>query len=142
MLLFKKNPKNKRNFKIRFFLLSGMIQAYFLTFFSSLSDVPLVFIFYFLSVASIAFTINRLRGIAEHTLCENLSVTNYTRSHAKSFFTFLIAPLNFNYHFEHHIFPDVSSYCYPLINSELKNIMPNQEWLSPSFCKTALSFIK
>lgn len=57
------------------------------------------------------------RGDHTYYLCTNGPVIRSVRVHlAEKFF---LSPINFNYHFEHHLYPGVSSHFLPQINSRL-----------------------
>ena len=79
-----------------------------------------------LSVGSITFFLNRYRGLSEHPMGKTAEKSMYTKTNKNILFQFLFANFNFNYHIEHHIFPEISSYYYPSINKILdeKNILP------------------
>jgi fatty acid desaturase len=88
---------------------------------NSMTEIFLFILVMLFSIGSLTFLINRYRGIKEHPLNKpNLSQFQYTVSHYKgSLINTIIAPFNFNFHLEHHLFPEVSSIYYPKINKYL-----------------------
>jgi fatty acid desaturase len=144
--LFKSISGIRKNNKepIYLYLLSMIVQLFFLNIFNdnnSLMFLVEAMFLMLLSVGSITFTLNRIRGMCEHSITKELEYTNYTRSHKKNYLTFLIAPFNFNFHVEHHLFPELSSGNYPAINESLCKIIPNMKWHSKSYLFTINKFL-
>ena len=144
-LVTKINDKsNGKGNNIILLIISGFSQLLLLTYFvdKNVLDIAQVIFLYILAIGSVTFFLNRIRGVCEHSLYEELRYYNYTRSHVKNYFTFLLAPINFCFHLEHHLFPEISSYHYGKINNFLREKFTNKNWLSQSYIKTIFGFIK
>jgi len=119
------NLKNKKIQGLKTFNFSFLLSIIFyalLTFFlnNTLQHAISFLLIFFVAVGSFTFTINRIRSIIEHP---EISGKVVTRSYPKkSFFSLFLAPFNFNFHLEHHIFPEISSSHYPKIHKKLENL--------------------
>lgn len=77
---------------------------------SGFGQVPWLVFLYPVSAATFALFFARLRTFAEHNEPDNLSVTDFTRTHPASWLdAFLLYDAHFNYHLEHHLFPHIPS---------------------------------
>jgi fatty acid desaturase len=137
-----KGDSSKNNLFL--FVLILILQLSLLSFFTFPNILLSItsFLIFALSILSLTFTLNRFRAMCEHSSFKELDYYGNTRSHKKNLFTFLISPINFNFHLEHHLFPDISSYYYPLINKKLLDNNTNQSWLSDSYLSTLIIFFK
>ena len=111
--------QNCKNYSPWLLLVSILIQScVVISFFGefNLHYIMTFIVFYLISMMSFAFVLNRFRGMSEHSISTNLDKYDFTLTHKKRLLTFLIAPLNFNYHYEHHVWPEVSSFWYPKLN--------------------------
>jgi fatty acid desaturase len=106
---------------------------------SGLEFLQAVSVFVF-SVVCGTFFLNRARAISEHEIDDSLVDFQNSKSHASGIFSKLISPLNFNYHFEHHVFPDVSSYYYPEINREFRVIFASDKWCRKGYVSTLRAY--
>lgn len=145
---FKKRTKDKVSPKkyqnIIYFIFSVLLQIIFLNLFNY--EVSLLYFFeagilLLISVGSVSFTLNRIRGMCEHSVVESLKNYNYTRSHDHGVLNKILAPLAFNYHLEHHIFPEISSGNYAKINEKLRQIFPDSNWISKGYISTIKNYL-
>lgn len=115
-----KKIKDLKTFNFSF-LLSIIFYALLTLFLNNTFQHAISFLLIFLvAVGSFTFTINRIRSVIEHP---EISGKVVTRSYPKkSFFSLFLAPFNFNFHLEHHIFPEISSSHYPELHKQLKNL--------------------
>jgi fatty acid desaturase len=119
------NLKNKKIKGLKTFNFSVLLSIIFytaLTFFfnNSLQHAIFFLLIFLVAVGSFTFTINRIRSVLEHP---EISGKVVTRSYPKkSFFSLFLAPFNFNFHLEHHIFPEISSSHYPKVHKQLENL--------------------
>lgn len=128
-----------------YLFLSVITQMFLLNVFNntfSLTSFIEALLIFILSIGSITFTINRIRGMCEHSQSKDLEYYNFTRSHKKNILTFIIAPFNFNFHLEHHIFPEMPAGNYPKINKLLEKHFLNNDWISDSYILTIRKYYK
>jgi len=135
------NSKLDRNNQYIFLLfISAVIQLSCLWLFTSGVTLILAISVYSTSVICGTFFVNRLRAISEHEVDQVLAKFEFSKSHTNSPLVALIAPLNFNFHYEHHVFPDISSYYYPDVNKLIKETIGNDTWCRTSFTSTLVSY--
>lgn len=125
LLLNKKNITKKSINKI-YFSIVFYLAMFFILYGSDINGIIYHAFILFLAVGSVTFFLNRYRGVSEHPMGKSAESTMYTKTNKNILFQYFFANFNFNYHLEHHIFPEVSSYHYPSINKILheKNILP------------------
>lgn len=153
--LFKSDSQtntNKKNislvdpFKnILFFSLSIIFQCVLLNVFNNEKSIIYFLeagLLFVVSVGSVTFALNRIRGLCEHSIVDVLEKYNYTRSHQKGIINVILAPYNFNYHFEHHIFPEISSGNYEKINQLMGKIFTDSNWVSSGYLSTIKKYLK
>lgn len=92
------------------------------------------------SVLCGTFFLNRVRAISEHAIDESLEPFDYSKTHIIGGLGKLISPLNFNYHYEHHLFPEISSYYYPAINLNLTSALGISTWCRKGFSSSLYEY--
>lgn len=123
--------------------ISAVSQIFILSIFTKNINILYVLIIYVFTICSIVFFLNRIRAICEHELIDGDKRFEYSKTHISNIFTkFLISPLNFNYHFEHHVFPEVSSYYYPIISCKLQEQLKSNNWVRNGFFGTLNEYWK
>ena len=71
-----------------------------------------------IAAATVTLALARARSVAEHKVDEKFEQSEYTRSHSQnSLESLLLAPANFNFHVEHHLYPNLQSKHLPQISS-------------------------
>jgi fatty acid desaturase len=99
-----------------------------------LSPLPIV------SAATFGLLFAQLRGFAEHVAMSGQIATGSVRSHRKNKTdSFLLYDLNFNYHREHHLYPQVPSCYLPELHRRLVSQQPNEFELASSMFTTIWS---
>lgn len=137
-------PSSKKDHQILYLVISAILQLALLNTYndnSSIINLLIAALLLAISVGSITFTLNRIRGMCEHSIDQKLSFYNYTRTHNKSVINQILSPFNFNYHLEHHLFPELSSGNYADIHHQLNRIFPNRDWVSENYFKTIGNYL-
>lgn len=131
------NIKNKSKLIwLMFFLITQLIICIIVSDFGSKAENVII---YYLSLASIGLFLGRLRTTAEHGkfFNENAENLEFTKSHYPNFLDrFFFYEANFNFHLEHHLFPNISSFYYYKIFDRIKSEIHNAKTLGSSMVKT------
>lgn len=90
-------------------------QLLLLALFAAAGHPLLYFVLWLLPLLAVAKTLAHFRGVAEHTLtrCDEGSSTRFRTILCGPIERFLFAPMNFNYHAEHHFYPAIPYYHLP-----------------------------
>ncbi len=98
---------------------------------------PWLVLAYPISAATISLFLARLRTFAEHIEPDGRPLRDFARTHRPRWFdAFLLYDAHFNYHLEHHIFPQVPSRHLPRFHSEYAHLLHSELTLSSSMLGT------
>ncbi len=93
---------------------------------------PLLALIYPLSAATIGLFLSQLRVVAEHLPPKGAGDAPFVISHEPNWIdAALLYDLNFNYHREHHTYPEVPSVCLPALSLEISKRNFSQK---PAYC--------
>ncbi len=105
----KTSPRNLSNTWIHLGLI-GVIHTSIIFFVTGLGRVWWLIFLYPLCAATFSLFLSQIRGFCEHIPSPHFNSERHVRTHLPNFIdSFLFYDLNFNYHFEHHLYPQVPS---------------------------------
>ena len=101
-------------------------------------SVPWLVLFYPACAATFALFFSQVRGFVEHVAMPGISPVRHARTHLPNAIDKLFFyTLNFNYHIEHHKYPNVPSCNLPVLHERMKND-PGYGDVSSSVIKTVV----
>ena len=87
----------------------ALTQGFILVVISSILKFPETIIFYYCGLATVSLFLARIRALAEHQQIGG-EVADFSRSHKFNFLeSIFLYDANFNYHAEHHLYPNMQS---------------------------------
>lgn len=127
-------PKSGLGFYIGVFLSQVLVAALM----SGFLKHPFFIFIYPVAAIIISLFLARIRAVVEHTRTNEILAKDFTRSHKYNLIEeFMLYEANFNFHFEHHVFPQMPAYHLPKMNSVFfKNLHPDQDTFSDSMFAT------
>jgi len=106
-------------------------------------EVPILALAYPISASTISLFLARLRTFAEHVEPADLSLPDFVRTHRANWFDqFFLYDANFNYHFEHHLFPAIASCHLHSIHQSYKDFTHSDLSLGGSMFSTIVNRLK
>lgn len=97
-------------------------------------ELPIIF---YLSLATVALFLARLRAVAEHQTFDKNSPIDFTRTHSFNWLDFmLLYDANFNYHAEHHLYPALQSRHLKTVSALLSQSVRSKNLKSRSMFKS------
>ncbi len=123
----KKSNSRLKN-QIIFISCTAGVQAFLIAIVFLNQGTVLPYLFYLVFLPPIGLFMSRLRGYLEHgSISLKNSSARVIRTH-KSFFieSYFLSPLNFNYHYEHHLWPNVPSVHLPILHETYTSQMLNE----------------
>ena len=110
-------------------ILMGGVQLFMLTAFWYAGYGYLYFVAWLLPLATWTRVLTRLRSIAEHVDIADGSPTlpRWRTLYCNAVESFFLAPLNFNYHAEHHLYPYIPFYHLPALH---RRLMQDSEYVA------------
>ncbi|QDO96348.1 hypothetical protein FNB15_03215 [Ferrovibrio terrae] len=131
--------------KFEFLILLALTQSCVLGFFIWNENWSGYFAFWILPLVVIPGILNRTRSVGEHggLIDAGRSEAEFSRTNAGGIFNIFerafLAPFNFNYHHEHHLFPQVPYYLLPSLHREFmanSHYETRENALSPSYMES------
>ncbi len=125
--------------KFKWILQFALIQFFIVAVISNFGQAFGKVIIYYLCLSTVSLFLGRLRTTAEHGRSINFGSDKkeLTRTHHPNLIDkLLLYDANFNYHLEHHLFPQISSFQYPKIFKKLKNEIHDDNTLGASMFST------
>jgi fatty acid desaturase len=127
-------PKSNWSFYLGVFL----SQIFIILVITQFLKFPALALLYPFAAVLISLFLARIRAIVEHTRANDIQDKDFTRSHQFNFFEeFLLYEANFNFHFEHHVFPQMPAFYLPKFNKTFFDTLhPNKKTFSNSMIMT------
>tara|TARA_Y100000385_G_C12997933_1_gene595787 strand:+ start:39 stop:752 length:714 start_codon:yes stop_codon:yes gene_type:complete len=137
----------KNTFKIKSILMIILFQLIICIFISSFGKNLENIFFYYGFLATVTLGLSRLRAVAEHGQFihkkKKHTVEHITVTHKKNFLeNIFLYSFNFNFHFEHHLFPNIQSRHYPDINKKILNLHSDKTFKKSMFLTLFKLFFK
>ena len=106
---------------------------------SGFGSVPGLALVYPMSAISVSLFLGRLRAVAEHVQADGEDFPDFARSHLPSLpDQALLYEAHFNYHLEHHVFPNMPSCHLPKLHETMRDEFHTSRTLSNSMFGTLL----
>ena len=118
--------RDKRNYsdQIKWIIQFLIVQLLIISIISNFGSSIYKFFIYYISLSTVSLFLGRLRTTAEHgrSFKSEDKEKEFTKTHYPTFVDRLfLYDANFNYHLEHHLFPQMPSFYYSKVFKKIKN---------------------
>lgn len=136
--LVERDERNYSN-QVKWIIQFAAIQFIIISIISNLGTSIYKIFFYYIALSTVSLFLGRLRTTAEHgrSIKSEDKDKEFTKTHYPNFVDRLfLYDANFNYHLEHHLFPQMSSFHYPKVFKKIKNEIHDDKTLGNGMLAT------
>lgn len=136
--LVERDERNYSN-QVKWIIQFAAIQFIIISIISNFGSSIYKIFFYYIALSTVSLFLGRLRTTAEHgrSIKSEDKDKEFTKTHYPNFVDRLfLYDANFNYHLEHHLFPQMSSFHYPKVFKKIKNEIHDDKTLGNGMLAT------